>query len=76
MVVLGNKRLYPHFLVYGETKTSGKMVIFDQPNDLPGVVAQCFITLFGVFQRKEELQNHSFSNNLKSVLTYFALIMC
>ena len=75
MIVLGGNRLCRHFLAHGETKKSGKTVIFDQLQDLPGMVAQRFTTFFDVFQVKEMLQNHGFSNNAQSVLKYFTLIM-
>ena len=39
------------------------------------MVAQRFTTFFDVFQVKEMLQNHGFSNNAQSVLQYFTLIM-
>ena len=59
----------------GKRKKSGKMVIFDQLQDLQDMVAQRFTTFFDVFQMKEMLQNHGFSNNAQSVLTYFTLII-
>ena len=74
MIVLGGKRLCRHFLAHGETQKSGKTVIFDQLQDLPGMVAQHFTSLFDVFQVKEMLHNHGFSNNAESVLKYFTLM--
>ena len=59
----------------GKRKTSDKTVIFDQLQDLPGMVTQRFTTLFDVFQVKEMLQNHGFSDNAQSVLKYFMLIL-
>ena len=55
VIVLGGNRLCRHFLAHGETKKSGKTVIFDQLQDLPGMVAQRFTTFFDVFQVKEIL---------------------
>ena len=39
------------------------------------MVAQRFTTLFDIFQVKELLENHGFSNNAQSALKYSALIM-
>ena len=75
IIVLGGKRLCRHFLAQWETKKSGKTVIFGQLQDLPGMVAQRFTTFLNVFQVKEMLQNHGFSDNAQSVLKYFTLII-
>ena len=76
VIVLGSKRLCRHILAHGETKKSGKTVIFDRPATGPprhGCTA--FYHFFDVFQVKEMMQNHGFSNNAQSVLKYFTLII-
>ena len=74
MVILGGKILCQYFIAHGGK--SGKTVIFDQLQDLSGMVAQRFTTLVDVFRVKETLQNHGFSNNAPSVLRYVTLIVC
>ena len=75
MIVLGGKTLCRHFLAHGETIKIGKTFMFDQLQDPPSMVAQHFTSLFDVFQVKEVLQNHNFSNNSKSVPKYVTLII-
>ena len=75
VIVLGGKTLCRHFLAHGETIKSGKTFIFDQPQDPPSMVAQPFTTLFDVFQVKDFLENHGFSDNAQSVIKYFTLIV-
>ena len=73
MIILGGKTLCRYLLAHGETrKKSGKTVNTDQVQDHESMVAQRFTTLFEVFQVKELLQNHGFSDN---VLKYFTLII-
>ena len=56
-------------------KKSGKTVIFDQLQDRPSMVAQRFTTLFDIFQVKELLENHGFSDNAQLAIKYSTLIM-
>ena len=75
MIILGGKTLCRHFLAHGETIKIGKTFMFDQLQDPPSMVAQRFTNSFDVFQVKELLENHGFSDNAKSVPTYFTLII-
>ena len=59
----------------GKRKKSGKTVIFDQLQDRTSMVAQRFTTLFDMFQVKELLENHGFSDNAQSAIKYSTLIM-
>ena len=75
MIILGGKTLCRHFLAHGETIKSGKTFIFDQLQDPPSMVAQRFTNSFDVFQVKELLENHGFSDNAQSAIKYSTLIM-
>ena len=74
-MVLGGETLCRHFVAHGETIKSGKMFIFDQLQDTPSMVAQRFTNSFDVFELKELLENHDFSDNAQSVPKYFALLV-